>query len=75
MTSICDIVLNHTANESEWLGDHPEATYNCESCPYMRPSYLLDACLFQFSSDVSKGSYETKGIPKEVYNDDHLQVI
>ena len=75
MVSICDIVLNHTANESEWLKDHPEVTYNCENCPYMRPAYLLDAALHQFSLDVVKGLYEDKGIPVEVNSEDHLKAI
>lgn len=74
MTSICDIVLNHTANESEWLRDHPECTYNCKNCPYMRPSYLLDGALHQFSIDVKNGVYEHKGIPAHVSEEDHLNV-
>lgn len=74
MASICDIVLNHTANESKWLVDHPESTYNCSNCPYMRPAYLLDAALYQFSANVSKGLYETKGIPREVCTEDHINV-
>lgn len=74
MTSICDIVLNHTANESELLKEHPEITYNCKNCPYMRPSYLLDAALHQFSMDVKKGLYENKGIPIVVSDENHLNV-
>lgn len=74
MLSICDIVLNHTANESPWLVDHPEATYNCLNCPYLRPAYLLDAALYQFSRDVRDGVYETSGIPKEISTEDHLNV-
>ncbi|GJQ87827.1 hypothetical protein Trydic_g18672 [Trypoxylus dichotomus] len=75
IASICDIVLNHTANESKWLVDHPEVTYNCANCPYMRPAYLLDAALALFSSNIGKGYYETKGIPREVCTEDHLNAI
>lgn len=76
ITSICDIVLNHTANESGWLLEHPEATYNCSNCPYMRPAYLLDAALHLFSLDVARGSFESKGIPPEgISTEEHLQAI
>ncbi|KAG5898798.1 hypothetical protein JTB14_011008 [Gonioctena quinquepunctata] len=75
MTSICDIVLNHTANESKWIQDHPEVTYNCLNCPYMRPAYLLDAALHQFSLDVKKGLYEDRGITSEVNTEEHLNAI
>ncbi|XP_076266629.1 glycogen debranching enzyme isoform X2 [Rhynchophorus ferrugineus] len=73
--SICDIVLNHTANESKWLKDHPDATYNCVNCPYMRPAYLLDAAFHTFSMDVKKGNYEHLGIPAEVCTEEHLSAI
>ncbi|XP_030750314.1 glycogen debranching enzyme isoform X2 [Sitophilus oryzae] len=73
--SICDIVLNHTANESKWLKDHPESTYNCLHCPYLRPAYILDAAFHVFSLDVKKGNYENCGIPTVVDNEDHLNAI
>nr|XP_023029124.1 glycogen debranching enzyme [Leptinotarsa decemlineata] len=75
ITSICDIVLNHTANESKWIQAHPEVTYNCVDCPYMRPAYLLDAALHQFSMDVKKGLYEDRGVPSEVDSEEHLNAI
>lgn len=75
MLSICDIVLNHTANESEWIKEHPEATYNCLNCPYLRPAYLLDAAFHQFSMDVKKGLYEDRGIPPQVSTEEHLSAI
>lgn len=74
MLSICDIVLNHTANESVWLKDHPECTYNLQNCPYLKPAYLLDIALFNFSMEVSKGIWELNGIPEEVSSEEHLNV-
>ncbi|XP_050499688.1 glycogen debranching enzyme isoform X2 [Diabrotica virgifera virgifera] len=75
VTSICDIVLNHTANESKWIQEHPEVTYNCVNCPYMRPAYLLDAAFDFFSSEVKRGVYEDRGIPPDVTSEDHLNAI
>lgn len=40
VASICDIVLNHTGNESPWLLEHPEATYSCYTCPHLRPAFM-----------------------------------
>ncbi|KAK9890598.1 hypothetical protein WA026_011963 [Henosepilachna vigintioctopunctata] len=73
--TICDIVLNHTANDSVWIQEHPEVTYNCQNCMYMRPAYLLDAAFNKFSLDVKKGLYETKGIPTIVECEDHINAI
>ncbi|XP_019762193.2 glycogen debranching enzyme isoform X4 [Dendroctonus ponderosae] len=75
MLSVCDIVINHTANESDWIKEHPEAAYNCLNCPYMRPAYLLDEALHQFSMDIRKGLYEDRGIPLDVSTEDHLNAI
>ncbi|GLV44486.1 uncharacterized protein CBL_10290 [Carabus blaptoides fortunei] len=75
ITAICDIVLNHTANESKWLQEHPECTYNCVNSPHLRPAYLLDATLHLFTLDVERGDYQTKGIPCKVDSEDHLNAI
>jgi glycogen debranching enzyme len=42
MLSIVDIVLNHTANDSKWIVDHPEATYNTDDCPHLYCAWLFD---------------------------------
>ncbi|XP_012280901.1 glycogen debranching enzyme [Orussus abietinus] len=73
--SICDIVLNHTANESPFLVSHPECTYNCVNSPHLRPAYLLDATLFELTIQVASGEWEFKGIPTVVETEDHLNAI
>jgi glycogen debranching enzyme len=46
---VTDIVWNHTSCDSEWLYRHPEAGYNLKTAPYLRPAYVLDQALFEFS--------------------------
>lgn len=74
MLSICDVVLNHTANETAWLADHPEASYNCLNCPHLRPAALLDALLARLTADVARGDYEARGVPRRVTSHDHIEV-
>lgn len=74
MLTIADIVLNHTANESQWLREHPECTYNMVNCPYLIPAYLLDVTLHNFSLEISKGIWEMQGIPAVVNKEEHLGV-
>lgn len=74
IASICDIVLNHTANESDWLQEHPDATYSCKTMPHLRPAFLLDAVLAQCGRDVQACVLEIVGVPKVIENEDHLQV-
>lgn len=52
--SCTDIVWNHTACNSEWLQDHPEAGYNLKTAPHLRSAYELDEALMKFSDNVSK---------------------
>ena len=53
MLGIVDIVLNHTANNSEWLVHHPEAAYNTKDCPHLTSAYVFDKALSDFSDDFA----------------------
>lgn len=73
MLSICDVVLNHTANETAWLAEHPEAAYNARDCPYLRPAVLLDAALARLTRDVAQGRLAPR-LPSVVCTPEHLEV-
>lgn len=70
LMGIVDMVWNHTSVDSEWLKDHPEATYNIENSDHLKPALLLDEALQKFSLDVSQGVYESQGLGRMV-NDEH----
>lgn len=72
---MCDVVLNHTANESKWIYDHPDASYSAASTPHLKPAILLDAMFAQVSADVAAGLLETVGVPTVIEWEDHLQAL
>ncbi|ODN03632.1 Glycogen debranching enzyme, partial [Orchesella cincta] len=74
MLSICDLVLNHTANETPWLKTNPESCYNLENSPHLRPAYILETILYQFSHDIAQGKYVSKGLPAAVKTEEHLLI-
>jgi glycogen debranching enzyme len=47
LLSLTDIVLNHTAHNSAWLLEHPEAGYNLTTAPWLESAYLLDTKLLE----------------------------
>uniref|UniRef100_A0A060T7E8 Glycogen debranching enzyme n=1 Tax=Blastobotrys adeninivorans TaxID=409370 RepID=A0A060T7E8_BLAAD len=67
---IIDVVLNHTAHNSEWLKDHPEAGYSWETAPHMRPAIELDNKLIEYSSKLTE-----LGLPADVKTEDDVNKI
>ena len=74
MLSLTDLVLNHTANESEWLLKHPDSAYNVCNTPHLRPAYLVDRILWHLTIDVAAGRYAGIGLPPEINNEQHVSV-
>lgn len=73
--SLTDLVLNHTANDSPWLQEHPECGYNLVNSPHLKPAFLADRILLHFSLDIGDGKYEAKGIPDTIDKMEHLEVL
>ena len=59
MLAMTDVVWNHTANNSKWLEEHPEAGYNVDTAPWLRPALVLDTALLKFSQDLKSHGLPT----------------
>ena len=71
LLALTDVVWNHTANNSLWLQEHPEAGYNTVTAPWLEPALLLDDALLEYSRNLGK-----LGKPTEVKStDDIAQVV
>ena len=73
--SLVDIVLNHTAFDTPWLLQHPEAGYNLVNSPHLRPAYALDIALADFSQEIANGEWEKFGIRPEICSEMDVQNI
>lgn len=56
--SLTDLVLNHTADDSEWIRKHPECAYNMVNSPHLRPAFLLDSAFIWLTKDMISGLLE-----------------
>ena len=59
--SMSDVVWNHTAHNSEWLNEHPDAAYNPANSPHLQPADELEKALFELN-----GRLQELGIPDEL---------
>lgn len=71
LMSLTDVVLNHTANNSKWLEEHPEAGYNIKTAPHLESAYVLDSELLKYSASLT-----SRGLPTHMASvDDLLRVM
>lgn len=70
LLALTDVVFNHTANNSQWLLEHPDAGYNHETAPHLIAAMELDKGLLQFSANLAK-----YGLPEELQTLDDLTKI
>ncbi|KAI0820793.1 glycoside hydrolase family 13 protein [Trametes gibbosa] len=65
LLSLTDVVLNHTANDSPWLVDHPEAGFSPANTPHLTPALELDTAILEFSSGLSSAGLPTSVSSKQ----------
>ncbi|KAJ7245146.1 glycoside hydrolase family 13 protein [Mycena haematopus] len=70
LLSLTDIVLNHTADDSPWLIEHPEAGFSPANSPHLTPALELDSAIIQLSGDLA-----AKGLPTAVTNQHDLDTL
>ena len=71
LLGMTDVVWNHTAYNSKWLEEHPEAGYNVDTAPWLKSALELDTALLKFGNDL-----DTLGLPTMLNNvEDLLKVM
>ncbi|KAH8602963.1 putative glycogen debranching enzyme [Bisporella sp. PMI_857] len=60
LLGMTDVVLNHTANNSKLLEEHPDVGYNVSTAPWLRSALELDTALLEFGSQLASLGLPTK---------------
>ena len=68
--TIADVVWNHTASDTNWLIDHPEAGYHVGNSPHLEPAALLDEALITLTQHMEAG--QVNGVPTHVQSEKDL---
>ncbi|PJF17668.1 Glycogen debranching enzyme, partial [Paramicrosporidium saccamoebae] len=50
--ALIDVVWNHTACDSPWLADHPEAGYTVQNSPHLGIAFELDEAILKYSNEI-----------------------
>ncbi|KIW84549.1 glycogen debranching enzyme [Fonsecaea pedrosoi CBS 271.37] len=53
LLGLTDVVFNHTANNSKWLEEHPEAGYSVETAPWLESALDVDNALLEYSNNLT----------------------
>ncbi|KAI9310296.1 glucanotransferase domain of glycogen debranching enzyme-domain-containing protein [Dichotomocladium elegans] len=67
---LSDVVWNHTSYDSPFLKDHPEAGYNLDNSPHLRPAYELDTALWELSNNLT-----TYGLPTVIQSEKDVDIV
>ena len=59
MMSCADLVFNHMASDSDWLIEHPEATFNLLNSPHLIPAFLVDREIIHINREIIEGKHPT----------------
>ncbi|TCD67967.1 hypothetical protein EIP91_011768 [Steccherinum ochraceum] len=70
LLSLTDVVLNHTANDSPWLVDHPEAGFSPANTPHLAPALEIDDAMVEFSASLS-----SKGLPTTITSSSDVDTL
>ena len=70
LLSLTDVVLNHTANNSPWLEDHPESGYNVVNSPHLTPALELDSAVLELSAKLAE-----RGLPTTISSEADLATL
>ena len=67
LLGLTDVVFNHTANNSKWLEEHPDAGYNCLTAPWLESALEVDDALIEYSRNL-----KSLGLPTDLQNGEDL---
>merc|ERR1712127_269384 len=75
MFSICDLVYNHMANESEFLVKCPQATFNMANSPHLIPAFVMDRAIYHVTEQISRGDHESRGLPASRFDQSCIEPL